>query len=265
MDLGTQMVRVEQHGDVSVATLDSPPVNALSTKLRGALLGAIEAVNEDGEAKVLVLVGAGRGFSGGADIKEFGKPPQSPSLHDLIDAVEGSSKPVVAALHGMTLGGGLELALACHARVAVRDARMGLPEVKLGLLPGAGGTQRLPRLLGPEKALEMITSGAPINAAAALAEGLLDEVVDGDLVKGAVACARKLVAGDKPVPVRDRDDKIAPLRGNAEIFKAFSKANARKFRGFEAPDKCIEAVQASVEMPFDEGIRRERELFMELM
>ncbi len=265
MDLGTQMVRVERRGDVSVATLDSPPVNALSLKLRDALLAVIEAVNKDDEAKVLVLVGAGRGFSGGADIKEFGKPPQSPSLHDLIDAVEGSSKPVVAALHGMTLGGGLELALACHARVALRDAKMGLPEVKLGLLPGAGGTQRLPRLLGPEKALEMITSGSPIGAKAALAEGLLDEIVEGDLVEGAVAFARKLLAGPKPVPVRDRDDKIAPLRGKPEMFEAFRKANARKFRGYEAPDKCIQAVQASVEMPFDEGIRRERELFMELM
>ncbi len=183
MELGTQLVRVEKHGDVSVATLDSSPVNALSTGLRGALLAAVAEANKDVGTKALVLVGAGRGFSGGADIKEFGKPPQSPSLHDLIDAVEGSAKPVVAAMHGMTLGGGLELALACHARVAVRDAKMGLPEVKLGLLPGAGGTQRLPRLLGPEKALEMITSGAPIGAKAALAEGLLDEIVEGDLPK----------------------------------------------------------------------------------
>ena len=265
MELGTQLVRVEKHGDVSVVTLDSPPVNALSTALRGVLLAAVGSANEDGETKALVLVGAGRGFSGGADIKEFGKPPQSPSLHDLIDAVEGSAKPVIAALHGMTLGGGLELALACHARVAVRDAKMGLPEVKLGLLPGAGGTQRLPRLLGPEKALEMITSGSPIGAEAALAEGLLDEIVAGDLTQGAVAFARKLVAGLKPVPVRDRDDKIAPLRGKPEVFEAFRKANARKFRGFEAPEKCIEAVRASVEMPFDEGVKHERELFMGLM
>ncbi len=265
MGLATQLVRVEKHGDVSVATLDSPPVNALSTALRGALLAALETANKDGETKALVLVGCGRGFSGGADIKEFGKPPQSPSLHDLIDAVEGSAKPVVAALHGMTLGGGLELALACHARVAVRDAKMGLPEVKLGLLPGAGGTQRLPRLLGPEKALEMITSGSPIGARAAFAEGLLDEIVEGDLTEGAILFARKLVAGPKPVPVRDRDDRIAPLRGKPEVFEAFRKTNARKFRGFEAPEKCIEAVQASVEMPFDEGIKHERNLFMDLM
>ena len=265
MDLGTQLVRIERHGDISVATLESPPVNALSTTLRAALVAAIEAFEADGEAKALVLVGAGRGFSGGADIKEFGKPPQSPSLHDLIDAVEDSNKPVVAALHGMTLGGGLELALACHARVAVRDAKMGLPEVKLGLLPGAGGTQRLPRLLGPEKALDMITSGSPIGAKAALAEGLLDEIVPGDLVEGAVDFARRLVVGDKPIAVRDRDDKIAPLRGKPEMFDAFRKANARKFRGFEAPDRCIEAVRAAVEMPFDAGIRHERRLFTDLL
>ena len=265
MDLGRQLVRVERHGDVSVATLDSPPVNALSTTLRSALLAVVEAFNKDGEAKALVLVGAGRGFCGGADIKEFGKAPRSPSLHDLIDAVEDSAKPVVAALHGMTLGGGLELALACHARVAVGDARMGLPEVKLGLLPGAGGTQRLPRLLGPEKALEMITSGSPIGAKTALAEGLLDAIVAGDLVEGAVDFARRLAAGTKPIPVRDRDDKISPLRGKPDIFEAFRKANARKFRGFEAPDRCIEAVRAAVEMPFDAGIRHERRLFLDLM
>ena len=265
MDLGTQMVRVERQGSVSVATLDSPPVNALSVALRGALVAAIDAFGKDDEAHALVLVGAGRGFCGGADIKEFGKPPQSPSLHDLIDAVEGSKKPIVAALHGMTLGGGLELALACHARVAVRDAKMGLPEVKLGLLPGAGGTQRLPRLLGPEKALEMITSGSPIGAKVALAEGLVDAVVEGDLTEGAIAFAEKLADGPRPVPVRDRDDKIAPLRGKPEVFAAFRKANARKFRGFEAPEKCIEAVQASVDMPFDAGIKHERELFMALM
>ncbi len=265
MDLGTQMVRVERHGSVSVATLDSPPVNALSIALRSALVAAIAAFDKDDEAQALVLVGAGRGFCGGADIKEFGKPPQSPSLHDVIDAVEGSKKPIVAALHGMTLGGGLELALACHARVAVRDAKMGLPEVKLGLLPGAGGTQRLPRLLGPEKALEMITSGSPIGAEAALAEGLVDEIVEGDLAQGAVGYAKKLAAGSRPVPVRDRDDKIAPLRGKPEVFAAFRKANARKFRGFEAPEKCIEAVQASVDMPFDAGIKHERDLFVKLM
>ena len=265
METGRQMVRVERHGSVSVATLDSPPVNALSTALRSALLVAVDAANKDAGTQALVLVGAGRGFSGGADIKEFGKPPLSPSLHDVIDAVEGSKKPIVAALHGMTLGGGLELALACHARVSVRDAKMGLPEVKLGLLPGAGGTQRLPRLLGPEKALEMITSGSPIGAGAALAEGLVDEIVDGDLAQGAVAFARKLVAGSRPVPVRDRDEKIAPLRGKPALFDAFRQANARKFRGFEAPEKCIEAVQAAVDMPFDDGIKHERRLFVDLM
>ncbi len=267
MVVGMQLVKVERDGEIAVVTLESPPVNALSTALRTAIVEALRAAADDPAVKAVVLMGAGRGFSGGADITEFTKPPQKPSLHDLIDMVEGCPKPVVAALHGMTLGGGLELALACHARVAVPSARMGLPEVKLGLLPGAGGTQRLPRLVGAEAALEIITSGSPVAANKAQALGLIDAVVaENDLRGGAVAFAATLVAEAKPLRrVRDLDEKIAPLRGSSAVFDAFAKANGRKFRGFEAPIKCIEAVKGAVDLPFDEGLRRERELFMELL
>ena len=259
-------VEVSQDGDIAVITLDSPPVNALSTALRRRLLDAIATANDDPTVRAIVLTGAGRGFSGGADITEFTHPPQAPTLHDLLDRIEGSPKPVVAALHGMTLGGGLETALACHYRVAVPSAKVGLPEVKLGLLPGAGGTQRLPRLVGPEAALEIITSGAPVGAEAALAQGLLDAVVDEtDLRGGAVAFARR-IADNLPLPrVRDRDDKVAAFRGKREIFDAFRKANARRFRGFDAPGVCIEAVQAACDLPFEAGMARERSMFAALL
>jgi 3-hydroxyacyl-CoA dehydrogenase len=260
------LAQASQDGDISVISLDSPPVNALSAALRRRLVEAIAAANGDPMVRAIVLIGAGRGFSGGADITEFTKPPQAPTLHDLLDTIERSPKPVVAALHGMTLGGGLETALACHYRVAVPSARMGLPEVKLGLLPGAGGTQRLPRLVGPEAALEIITSGAPVGAKAALAQGLVDAVVDeADLRVGAIAFAR-CVADKRPLPrVRDLDDKVAPFRGKSEIFEAFRAANARKFRGFEAPETCIEAVQAACDLPFEAGMARERSMFAALL
>ena len=261
------VVQASRDGDIAIVTLNSPPVNALSHALRSQAIEAVKAAEADPAVKAIVVVGAGRGFSGGADITEFGKPPQSPSLHDLIDTIENSSKPVVAALHGSTLGGGFETALGCHYRVAVPSAKVGLPEVKLGLLPGAGGTQRLPRLVGVEAALDAITSGTPIGAKAALAQGILDEIVDEkDLLGGALAFAKKLVAdGKKMRKVRDLDDKVAASRGKPEVFADFAKANARKFRGFEAPLKCIEAVKGAVDLPFDEGMANERRLFMELM
>ena len=260
-----QLVRVKYVANIAVVILESPPVNALSGALRRHLRDAALAADQDPEIDAIVLLGAGRGFSGGADITEFGKAPKLPSLHELIETIEACTKPVVAALHGMTLGGGLELALACHARVAVPSARMGLPEVKLGLLPGAGGTQRLPRLVGPHIALDMITSGSPIDAETALANGLIDAVVDThDLEGGAVAHARGLIGGSLR-RVRDLDDKIAGFRGRADLFEAFEKSNARKFRGFEAPAKCIEAVRAAVDLPFDTGLAREHALFAELL
>ena len=257
-------VDYEVQDGVAVVTVDNPPVNALSTQLRTDMMAAFNQAAGDAAAKAVVLIAAGRTFIAGADITEFGKPPRSPSLQDVIDGLENMQKPVVAAIHGTALGGGLETALACHYRVAVASARLGLPEVKLGLLPGAGGTQRLPRIVGVEAALEAITSGEPMAAAKALKVGLVDEVIDGDLKAGAVAFAGKMVG--KPLRrVRDLDDKVAAARGRPEIFAEFRKANARKFRGFEAPEYCIRAIEGAVNLPFDEGAANERKLFFELM
>ena len=262
-----QVVTASQDGDIAVLTLDSPPVNALGLNLRRQIVSAIQKADADPATKAIVLIGAGRGFSGGADITEFTKAPVAPTLHDMFDTIEGASKPVIVAIHGTTLGGGLETALTCHYRVAVPSAKVGLPEVKLGILPGGGGTQRLPRLIGVEAALEAITSGTPFSAKAAKALGVIDEIVDeNDLRGGAVAFAKKVVAdGAKLRKVRDLDDKIAPARGKPEIFADFAKANARKFRGFEAPAKCIEAIKGAVDLPFDEGEKNERRLFVELL
>jgi 3-hydroxyacyl-CoA dehydrogenase len=252
---------------VAVLTLNSPPVNALSVALRTELYDHLKALEANAAVKAIVLIGAGRGFSGGADIKEFGKPPEQPGLHELLDRIEGLTKPVICAVHGTTMGGGLETALTCHYRVAARSAKVGLPEVKLGLLPGAGGTQRLPRLVGVDKALEMIVFGEPISAPDAHAAGLIDAVADDDtLQETAVAFAHQVIAdGAKLLRVRDRDAHLAPARGRPEIFDAFRKANARRIRGQDAPAKCIEAVRCAVDLPFDEGIKRERQMFMELV
>src|SRR5207253_1795803 len=207
------------------------------------------------------IVCAGRTFIAGADITEFGKPPLEPGLHGVLDMIESSSKPVIAAIHGTALGGGLEVTLACHYRVGVRDARFGLPEVKLGLLPGAGGTQRLPRVVGVEKALGMMTSGDPIRADDALKSGLIDEIVEGDLTAAGVAFAEKVVSDKRPLrKIRDLDDKLAAVRGTPEVFANFRKSVARQTRGFRAPESIVKAVEASVSLPFAEGIKREREL-----
>jgi 3-hydroxyacyl-CoA dehydrogenase len=262
-----QLTEVAILDGVAVLTLNSPPVNALSVALRTEIFDHLKALGANAEVKAIVLIGAGRGFSGGADIKEFGKPPEQPGLHEMLDRIEGLPKPVICAIHGTTMGGGLETALTCHYRVAARSAKVGLPEVKLGLLPGAGGSQRLPRLVGVEKALEMIVFGDPIGASDAHAAGLIDAVADDDkLHETAVGFARQVIAdGAKLLKVRDRDDKLAPARGHPEIFEGFRKANARRIRGQDAPARCIEAVQAAVDLPFDEGIKLERQAFMELV
>jgi len=213
-----------------------------------------------------VIVCAGRTCIAGADITEFGKPPLPPGLHAVLDLIESSPKPVVAAIHGTALGGGLEVTLACHYRVGTKDARFGLPEVKLGLLPGAGGTQRLPRVVGVEKGLSMMVSGDPIRADEALKHGLIDEIVEGDLTAAGVAFADKVVTERRPLrKVRDLDDKLAAVRGKPEVFAAFRKSVARQTRGFRAPENIVKAVEAAVSLPFDEGIKRERELFLELL
>ena len=200
----SKSVDLERRGRVAVLTVNNPPVNALSQHVRQGLAEGLKAAAADAESKAIVIVCAGRTFIAGADITEFGKPPTEPGLHAVLDMIEGSAKPVVAAIHGTALGGGLEVTLACHYRVGAKGARFGLPEVKLGLLPGAGGTQRLPRVVGVEKALQMIVSGDPIGADAALKSGLIDEIVDGDLTAAGVAFAEKVVAEGKPLKkIRD--------------------------------------------------------------
>ena len=258
------VVTTRKDGEVLVVASDNPPVNALGAAVRQGLAEAISQAASDDTVKAVVIVGHGRTFFAGADITEFGKPPVSPGLPEVIDAIEASAKPVVAAIHGTALGGGLEVALGCHYRVAVPSAKVGLPEVKLGLLPGAGGTQRLPRVIGVEAALPMIVSGDPIPAKKAESLGLIDQIVgETSLEVDAIAFARE-VAGrsDHPVSSR-RTDRIAGT--DPTVFDRFRQENARRLRGYEAPESCIQAVQAAVDLPFAEGIRKERELFLKLV
>jgi len=262
----TQSVDLAGHGRVAVLTVDNPPVNALSQHVRKGLHDGIKQATADGAVQAIVIVCAGRTFIAGADITEFGKPPSEPSLHAVLDLIEGSPKPVVSAIHGTALGGGLEVTLACHYRVGVKGARFGLPEVKLGLLPGAGGTQRLPRVVGVEKGLQMMVSGDPIGADEALRAGLIDEMVDGDLATAGVAFAEQVLDEQRPLrKIRDLTDKIAFARSKPEIFAEFRKSVARQTRGFRAPENIVKAVEAAVSLPFDQGIKRERELFVELL
>ncbi|MBY4945023.1 enoyl-CoA hydratase/isomerase family protein [Cupriavidus respiraculi] len=253
--------------EIAVVTIDSPPVNALSATVRTGIRDGVQRALDDDAVKAIVLICAGKTFVAGADITEFGKPPSGPSLAEVQALIENAPKPVVAAIHGTALGGGLELALVCHYRVASRSAKCGLPEVNLGLLPGAGGTQRLPRIVGPQKALEMVTSGAHVPAPEAAEMGLVDLLTDdASLRADAVAFARQVVAQKRPLrKVRDLDDKVAAARGKPELFADFRKANARRFRGFDAPEYNIRCIEAAVELPFDEGLKRERELFVELL
>ena len=250
---------------VGVLTIDYPPVNALSIHTRRALDAGFRQFAADDSVNAIVLICAGRTFIAGADISELGKRRQEPGLQAVFDIIESGSKPVVAAIHGTALGGGYELALACHCRIAVPSAKVGLPEVNLGLLPGAGGTQRLPRIVGIEAALELIGGGAPVPARKALELGMIDALAEeGRLRDDAIAYARTLIGQTLP-RVRDRQDKVEPYRGNREVYEAYLTRNARGFRGFKAPFNIVEAVKAAAELPFEQGIVRERELFMELI
>ncbi len=262
----TPSVDLDRRGRIAVLTINNPPVNALSQHVRQGLRDGVTQAIADAAVGAIVITCAGRTFIAGADITEFGKPPREPGLHEVLDLIESSPKPVVAAVHGTALGGGLEVTLACHYRVGVRTARFGLPEVKLGLLPGAGGTQRLPRVVGVDKALQMIVSGDPIGADAALNHGLIDAIVDGDLTAAGVAFAEKVLSERRPLKqIRDLEDALAAARGKPEVFADFRKSVARQTRGFRAPESCIKAVEAAVNLPFDAGLKRERELFLELM
>lgn len=255
------VVSYELKGDVGVITINHPPVNALSQPMREGLKGTIEVAQDDA-SKALVIICAGRTFIAGADITEFGKPPMAPSLPELLNAIEGSNKPVIAALHGTALGGGFETALACHYRCALASAKVGLPEVNLGLLPGAGGTQRAPRLAGVEAALDLITSGKPVSAAKAMAMGLVDKVVEGDLLQGALKFANALVA-DKAELKRVRDISIDPASIPEGFFDAYRAKLSKRTRGQLAPQNIVSCVEAAVSMPMVEGLKRERELFLE--
>ncbi|KPF74406.1 3-hydroxyacyl-CoA dehydrogenase [alpha proteobacterium AAP81b] len=259
------VVDLSFEGEIAVVTVDSPPVNALSADVRDGLDGAFKAVSAD--AKAIVLICAGRTFIAGADISEFGKAPRGASLPAVQDAMENAAVPVIAAVHGTALGGGLEVALCAHYRVGDAKAKFGLPEVKLGLLPGAGGTQRLPRIVGAKKALEMVTSGTPMGAKPALAAGLIDEIADGDLRGAAIAFARKVVAEGRPLKkVRDDSSKLGGDAASlAPMFADFRAANARAFKGFEAPEANIKCIEAAVALPFEEGMKVERAEFLKLM
>ena len=249
---------------VGILTIYSPPVNALGLAVRKGLSDGIAALNADPAVQAIVLICGGRTFFAGADIAEFGKPFLVPTLIDVLAELEASAKPVVAAIHGTALGGGLETALVCGYRIAVPSAKVGLPEVKLGLLPGGGGTQRLPRLVGPAVALDMMVSGSPIGAARAVELGIVDCLAgEGRLREDATAFARSIV-GQPVVLVRDRQDRVDPYRGKPELFAEFRKKNARAFRGFKAPENIVRAIEAAVALPFDQGIARERALFEEL-
>ncbi|WP_202842595.1 3-hydroxyacyl-CoA dehydrogenase NAD-binding domain-containing protein [Luteimonas saliphila] len=252
---------------IAVITIESPPVNALSAAVRGGILAGVETALADASAEAIVLICAGRTFFAGADITEFGKPPVAPILRQVQDAVENASKPVVAAIHGTALGGGLELALVAHCRVAARSAKCGLPEVNIGLLPGAGGTQRLPRIVGVDTALDMITSGRHVPAVEAHAMGLVDALADDATLRAeAIAFARRVVAEDRPLRrVRDLDAKIEEARANPGAIEAFRRANARRFRGFLAPEYNIRCIEAALALPFDAALKEERRLFDELM
>ena len=261
----TSPISTARHGDILIVTSNNPPVNALGAAVRQGLVAAIEQATGDDAIKAVVIACAGQTFFAGADITEFGKPPVMPWLPEVVDAIENCPKPVVAAIHGTALGGGLEVALGCHYRVAVPSAKFGVPEVKLGILPGAGGTQRLPRVAGVPKALEMVTGGGMIGGKEAASIGLVDRLIEGDLIEHAVAYAEE-VKDIRPLPKSsERDEKLAEARANPGIFDEFRKANARKMKGFEAPELNIQAVEAAVAKPYAEGVLEERKLFMRLM
>src|ERR1022692_541451 len=262
------LVRISRDNDIAVITIDNPPVNALSPGVPEGIGSAIDEVNGDAAVKAAVLIGGGRTFVAGADIKEFGKMTSgaSPrrSLLPLLLHIEDSRKPVVMAIHGTAFGGGLELAMSGHYRVAAPTAQVGQPEVKLGIIPGAGGTQRLPRLVGVEKAVEMCAEGKPVSARDAAALGLIDRLIEGDLLSGALAFARE-IAGKPANKTRERTEKLGTVADNTAIFAAARAAAHKKQRGMKAPRAAIDAVEAATTMSFEEGCRAEQELFTECL
>ena len=264
----TDLVQLTKHNDIAIITINNPPVNALSPGVPEGISEALDHVARDAGVKAAVLIGGGRTFVAGADIKEFGKmtsgKPRGAGHLPLLLKIEDSSKPVIVAIHGTAFGGGLELAMAGHYRVAVAGAQVGQPEVKLGLVPGAGGTQRLPRLAGVAKAVEMCTSGNPIKAEEALKFGIVDRIIEGDLLAGAIAFAREVP--DKPVPkTRERNEKLGGAAANAQIFSFAREAAAKKQRGLLAPFAAIDAIEAATKLSFEEGCHVEQKLFLDCL
>lgn len=261
----SETVDLEIKDGMAIVSIDNPPVNALSASVRDGIHDAVRQADQDDSAQAILLICHGRTYIAGADIREFGKPPTGTRLFDVHDALESASKPTISAIHGTALGGGLETALFSHFRVAVPSAKLGLPEVKLGILPGAGGTQRMPRLVGVEKALEMMTSGTPIGAADALACGLVDAVVE-DLWEGAMDFTKQVIAEGRPiVRVPELDAKLEAARSDPGLFDRFRESIARKTRGFDAPEAIIQCVEDAVSKPYSEGIEAERARFQVLV
>ena len=271
MQPDNELVTVTTREGVGVITINNPPVNALSPGVPEGITAAVKALQDDRSVQAIVLIGGGRTFIAGADIKEFekitsGQKRDLSPMRNMLVALEGCPKPIIAAIHGTAFGGGLETAMVCHYRVASPSAQVGQPEVKLGLIPGAGGTQRLPRLAGVAKAAEMCAGGQPIAAAEALQFGIIDRVIEGDLLAGAIAFAREMSAsGNPPRKTRDLNDKLADAAANAQAIAAARDAFHKRARGFLAPLKAIEAVEAATKLSFDEGCKKERELFEECL
>lgn len=262
-----QYGHIEVRGEIGILTLDYPPVNALGSRTMSAISEGFSTFLADDSVKAIVLACAGRTFVAGADITEINTLSAKNDAGSALDCVANSSKPVIAAIHGTALGGGFELALMCHYRIAVPSAKVGLPEVKLGLLPGGGGTQRLPRIVGIEAALDFMTLGDPVGAPRALELGMIDQLAEeGQLVDDAVAFAREILAEGQPLrKVSDRDDKVVPYRGRPELFADYLAKHSDKFRGFVAPVNIVKAVQGAADLPFDEGMALEAVLFRELV
>ena len=261
----SEVANIERRGAIGIVTIDNPPVNALSHAVRSGLAQSVETLANDDDVKAIVIHCAGRTFFAGADIREFNSAPQAPHLPEVIQQIEDCPKPVIAALHGTALGGGCEVALGCHYRIAAPSAKLGLPEIKLGLLPGAGGTQRMPRLIGARAALDLIVSGEPIGARKALDAGMIDAIADGDILEEAIGFAQTLVDTAKPVrKISGEHEWTDRDRAAIAEFDAHAAALVERKRGLDAPRACVESVRNSLILPFAQGMRRERELFMEL-
>jgi 3-hydroxyacyl-CoA dehydrogenase len=264
----TDLIQLTKENGIAVITINNPPVNALSPGVPQGIAEALDQIEQDENIKAVLLIGGGRTFIAGADIKEFGKMTSGKSrgagLLPFLLKIEDSKKPVIVAIHGTAFGGGLEVAMACHYRVAISSAQVGQPEVKLGIIPGAAGTQRLPRLAGVAKAVEMCTTGNPIRAAEALQFGVVDRIIEGDLLPGAIAFAREVAA--KPAPkTRERNEKLGTEADNAAIFSAARETVAKKQRGLLAPVAAITAIEAATTLPFAEGCQVEQKLFIECL